>query len=281
MLKDAQGADFQRSGILLGDGPGIGKGRQIAGIILSNFRQGRTRHLWFSVSADLSMDSKRDFYDIGGGNVTVKKITDFKVDNNLTSRTKGMQEGVMFSTYNALAQSAKGGKQSRFDQIVEWLCGGGSHAEYEGCIIFDESHKAKQVGKANGKGASKMSAAVIKLQAMLPMARIVYVSATGASELKQMGYMSRLGIWGPSAAFTSSHDFASELSQRGAGAMEMAALDLKARGLYISRMLSFRGTSFAITYVQEDPTFTKICKAGVTDEPARGGLFHRLFKTNR
>jgi len=192
-----------------------------------------------------------------------------------------MQEGVMFSTYTALAQDAKNGKRSRFDQLVEWLCGGGSPAAYDGCIVFDESHKAKQVGKADGKGASKMSAAVIKLQATLPMARIVYVSATGASELKQMGYMSRLGIWGPSSAFTSSQDFATVLSQRGAGAMEMAALDLKARGLYISRMLSFRGTSFEITYVQEDPTFTKICKAGTTDEPARGGLFHRLFKPNR
>ena len=31
MLKDEHGVDFQRSGILLGDGPGIGKGRQIAG----------------------------------------------------------------------------------------------------------------------------------------------------------------------------------------------------------------------------------------------------------
>ena len=139
------------------------------------------------------MDAKRDFADIGAGNVAVKKITDFKVDNNL-DKTKGMREGVMFSTYNALAQDGKAGKQSRFDQIVGWLCGGGSPAAYDGCVVFDESHKAKQVGNKDGKGGSKMSIAVVALQAKLPMARIVYVSATGASELKQMGYMSRLGI---------------------------------------------------------------------------------------
>ena len=63
--------------------------------------------------------------------------------------------------------------------------------------------------------------------------------------------MSRLGIWGAGTAFETSQRFAKMLTKRGAGAMEMAALDLKARGLYISRMLSFRGTSFEIMYIPE------------------------------
>lgn len=39
------------------------------------------------------------------------------------------------------------------------------------------------------------------LQARLPDARVVYCSATGASEPKHMAYMSRLGLWGSGAPF--------------------------------------------------------------------------------
>jgi hypothetical protein len=37
---------------------------------------------------------------------------------------------------------------------------------------------------------------VVALQAALPNARVVYASATGASEPANMGYMSRLGNFG-------------------------------------------------------------------------------------
>ena len=45
------------AGFFLGDGVGLGKGRQLAGIILDNWNQGRKRHLWVSVSADLMQDA--------------------------------------------------------------------------------------------------------------------------------------------------------------------------------------------------------------------------------
>ena len=35
------------------------------------------------------------------------------------------------------------------------------------------------------------------LQKALPQARVVYCSATGASEPRNLGYMDRLGLWGP------------------------------------------------------------------------------------
>ena len=37
---------------------------------------------------------------------------------------------------------------------------------------------------------------VVALQAALPNARVVYCSATGASEPSNLGYMSRLGTFG-------------------------------------------------------------------------------------
>ena len=54
-----------RCGFFLGDGAGVGKGRQLAGIILDNLSRGRTRHVWFSSSADLRHDAERDLKDLG------------------------------------------------------------------------------------------------------------------------------------------------------------------------------------------------------------------------
>ena len=38
--------------------------------------------------------------------------------------------------------------------------------------------------------------AVVALQRAVPGARVVYCSATGASEPRNLGYMERLGLWG-------------------------------------------------------------------------------------
>lgn len=57
--------------LFLGDGPGVGKGRTIAGFIYENYLLGRKRALWFSVSSDLKYDSERDLRDIGAGKIKV------------------------------------------------------------------------------------------------------------------------------------------------------------------------------------------------------------------
>lgn len=38
-----------RAGFFIADGAGVGKGRQIAGIILDNYARGRRRHVWVCV----------------------------------------------------------------------------------------------------------------------------------------------------------------------------------------------------------------------------------------
>ena len=60
-----------RAGFFLGDGVGLGKGRQLAGVIVENWLCGRKRHLWVSVSADLMEDAKRDLKDIGFSHIKV------------------------------------------------------------------------------------------------------------------------------------------------------------------------------------------------------------------
>jgi len=75
---------------------------------------------------------------------------------------------------------------------------------------------------------------------MLPKARVVYCSATGVSDVKNLAYMERLGLWGEGMAYKSFDTFLESITQRGLGAAEMLAMEMKSAGLYVSRGLSFR-----------------------------------------
>jgi hypothetical protein len=57
-----------------GDGAGVGKGRQIAGIIMDMYLRGERKFVWVSVSADLRHDAERDLRDIGC-NLPVQLLT--------------------------------------------------------------------------------------------------------------------------------------------------------------------------------------------------------------
>jgi hypothetical protein len=61
-----------------------------------------------------------------------------------------------------------------------------------------------------------------------------------------MAYMTRLGLWGPGTTFTDFNHFIQAIEQRGVGAMELVAMDMKLRGIYIARQLSFSGVHFSI-----------------------------------
>ena len=54
----------------------------------------------------------------------------------------------------------------------------------------------------------------MELQKKLPKARIVYASATGATEPKHMAYMVRLGIWGEGSPFRDFGDFLAAVEKR-------------------------------------------------------------------
>lgn len=54
-----------RAGFFLADGAGVGKGRQISGIIFDSYARKRTKHVWISASQDLCLDAERDLKDLG------------------------------------------------------------------------------------------------------------------------------------------------------------------------------------------------------------------------
>src|SRR3546814_9318026 len=104
---------------------------------------------------------------------------------------------------------------------------------------------------AGGKGErgdqkpSQQGRAGLRLQHALPEARIVYVSATGATTVQNLAYAQRLGLWGGSDfPFASRTDFVAAIEDGGVAAMEVLARDLKALGLYASRSLSFDGVEY-------------------------------------
>ena len=89
-----------------------------------------------------------------------------------------------------------------WDQIVTWL-----GADFDGVIVFDEAHAMANAagGGKGGRGPKKASLqgmAGLALQNRLPKARILYVSATGATTPENLAYAARLGLWGgPDAPF--------------------------------------------------------------------------------
>lgn len=249
--------DGCRSGFLIGDGAGVGKGRTVAGIIFENYLHGRKRSLWFSVSTDLKYDAERDLNDIGAGKIEVHLLNKFKYGYKIhTPENDNVKRGVIFSTYNSLigeSTSVSGKYSTRFNQIIQW-CG----EDFDGVIIFDECHKAKNLFPSGTTRATKTGQMVLELQRRLPKARVVYASATGATEPKNMGYMTRLGIWGPGTPFDDFNHFVQTVEKRGVGAMELVAIDLKMRGMYVARQLSFKGVSFRIEHVPLSREFIRI-----------------------
>uniref|UniRef100_A0A8C7CFG4 Protein strawberry notch homolog 1 n=1 Tax=Oncorhynchus kisutch TaxID=8019 RepID=A0A8C7CFG4_ONCKI len=249
-----------RASYLIGDGAGVGKGRTIAGIIYENYLLGRKRSLWFSVSNDLKYDAERDLKDIGAKNIPVYSLNKFKYGKISSKHNGSVKKGVIFATYSSLiGESQSGGKyKTRFKQLLHW-CG----QVFDGVIVYDECHKAKNVCPIGSSKPTKTGLAVLELQNKLPKARVVYASATGASEPRNMAYMSRLGIWGEGTPFREFSNFIQAVERRGVGAMEIVAMDMKLRGMYIARQLSFTGVTFKIEQVPLTTHYIKMYNKSV------------------
>ena len=238
---DADNAVRFRRGWFLGDGTGAGKGRQVAGILLDNWLKGRRRAVWVSKSDKLIEDAQRDWSALGQERLLVTPLSRFRQGTSIR-----LEQGILFTTYATLRSDARDEKVSRVKQIVEWL-----GADFDGVIIFDESHAMQNA--AGGKGergdqaASQQGRAGLRLQHALPNARIVYVSATGATTVHNLAYAQRLGLWGDEDfPFVTRSEFVEAIEAGGVAAMEVLARDMKALGLYAARSLSYEGVAYEL-----------------------------------
>ncbi|WP_112875052.1 strawberry notch family protein [Paracoccus endophyticus] len=239
--EDATGAVRFRQGFMIGDGTGVGKGRESAAIILDNWMQGRRKAVWISKSDKLLEDAQRDWSALGMERLLVTPLSRFPQGATIT-----LNEGILFLTYATLRSDDRGEKVSRVRQITEWL-----GADFDGVVIFDEAHA--MANAAGGKGergdvaASQQGRAGLRLQHALPRARVVYVSATGATTVHNLAYAQRLGLWGgEDFPFSTRAEFVEAVEAGGIAAMEVLARDLRALGLYTARSLSFKGVEYEL-----------------------------------
>ncbi|XP_077995470.1 protein strawberry notch homolog 1-like [Glandiceps talaboti] len=248
-------ANGDRAGFLVGDGAGVGKGRTVAGIIHENYLLGRKRSLWLSVSNDLKYDAARDLKDIGASNIAVNSLNKFKYAKISSKENGSVKKGVIFATYSSLIGESQSNNKyrTRLKQLLQW-CG----EDFDGVIVFDECHKAKNLCPVGSSKPTKTGRTVLELQKRLPKARVVYCSATGATEPRNMAYMTRLGIWGKGTPFKEFSDFIQAVEKRGVGAMEIVAMDMKLRGMYMARQLSFAGVTFKIAEIPLSKDFVKM-----------------------
>lgn len=247
----------ERQGYFIGDGTGVGKSREIIGIAIDNWNQGRKKMLWISAKAGLFKDIQDEMSAIG-----------FDLKNFFNGNLKGgkemvgRKEGIVYVTYNSMISKYDGldphvdpdkpakllppenpEKPSRMHRLYNYL-----GPDFDGVIAFDESHYAGNAmdlaGSRGVKRASARGMMVLDVQRLYPKARVVYSSATGATDVSNLSYADRLGIWGPGTPFPQKAAFFNAIQAGGLSAMEIVARDLKATGKYLSRTLSFEGVTY-------------------------------------
>lgn len=235
LLSHAEGHIY-RMGYMVGDGTGVGKGRQIAACILDRWCRGQRRAVWISKSASLLEDARRDWAALGGLPIDIQPLDAFALGASIT-----MDSGILFLTFATL-RSQRDDAQSRLQQILAWV-----GSDFDGLIALDEAHElANAAGTDTKYGTQKGSEqglAGVRLQNLLPRACILYNSATGATDPANLCYASRLGLWGH-GAFETREAFMGAIGDGGIAAMEIVARDLKALGLYTARALTFSGVEY-------------------------------------
>jgi hypothetical protein len=224
----------------------VGKGREISGVILDNLAQGRSKAVWISCSEGLIEDARRDFAAVGGDPELIFSQGRVKAGNAIAR-----ERGILFTTYSTLRSGEKkpasdldgAAGKTRLAQIVEWL-----GADFNGVIAFDEAHNMGNAiamkGKRGTRKPAQQAIAGLDLQRELPDARALYVSATGASEVSNLTYAERLGLWGEGTACADAREFIGQVSEGGIAAMELVARDMKALGVYSARSLSFEEVTY-------------------------------------
>jgi len=251
----ARMAHLKNKALLIGDGTGVGKGRELAGVCLNHLKHNPSckRFILVTASAQLEHDFRRDLKAIGwplkGKNsLPLHSLGLCKADQRIR-----LTHGVLFVTYATLRQPANkvGGvvkHRSRLDQLLEWANAGGK--EFDGVLAFDEVHNAKDAKTATSK-------AVVELQAQLDAANVVYASATAMSAVGHLCSLTRLGLWntlpGDDTAYPNLQCFLKKWQNQTRSGLEVVSSELAAQGLYVARRLSFEGTSFRSSIASLSP----------------------------
>ncbi|BCG83839.1 hypothetical protein MesoLj113b_73810 (plasmid) [Mesorhizobium sp. 113-3-3] len=205
------------------------------------------------VLPNLLEDAQRDWAALGMERLLVTPLSRFAQGRTIT-----LPEGILFTTYATLRSDDRGEKVSRVRQIVQWL-----GSDFDGVLIVDEAHAMQNAGGGKGEGGdvapSQQGRAGLGLQHALPGARVVHVSATGATTVANLAYAQRLGLWGgDDFPFSTRAEFVEAIEAGGVAAMEVLARDLRALGPYTARSLSFDGVEYELVEHELTPEQRRI-----------------------
>ena len=237
--KDPEALDDvqKRVGIFLADGTGAGKTNEVLGVVMDNRLRGREkavlvlekkRHLAGFVEAWVSMGcAASDFI----------ALWDHRAEDRIPN-----SRGILVMTYSMLRDvNMRTGEFVRVKQVAAWAGAG-----FSGALLMDEAQAMRNAAgdeDESGKMSeiSQQGLAGIALQDELPDARVVYASATGATDVHNLAYATRLGIWGPGTRFEDRRDFIGAFEGGNMGDLEQVTLSLKASGVYVARSISYDG----------------------------------------
>ena len=223
------GGPQRRRGFMYGAGTGLGKTRVMLAMYLDNYRRGRKKMVYFAPNdSSLMKDARGDMEALGMDPGLMFGMPDVK---NEIDR----DEGIAFISYTKISKPQHAPR--RMEQLRNWL-----GEDFDGLIVFDEAHNmgnAISVRQARGlTDTSNKGVNGLAFQKSLPNARVVYSTATAATEVHNYGYADRLGLYGVGRAFTTVEEFIATISSGGLAALEQVAKDLKRLGLYLAPRIS-------------------------------------------
>lgn len=225
-----------KGGFIIGDGTGVGKTNEIMGVIMDQWMRGIKRHI-IVVERGKHVPHIQDAWSMIGGNP--RDI--FFQGAYGASEALPDRDGVLVTTY-ALIRNDR-----RYEALLDWA---NSRQEMNGILAFDEAHNMRNAVEdmheegSGKKNQSQQGKRGVELQDALPEAGVIYASATMATDVYNLGYAPRLGLWGQDAPFSSSSVFIAEMHELDEAALEQICIDLKAAGRYCSRTLSFDGVEY-------------------------------------
>lgn len=246
---------YSGKAFFMGDATGIGKTRSAISTILDRAAKVREvlgpdskfRVLWVSCRSDLENDVKEtlrllETHSSDGVYLKWHSMTSllYSATNEPLSKRRKKQSsesnGDMFGdfafvTYGSLRRGIVSSDITNaitLNGAIDWL-----NQASESIIVFDEAHISKTPRSASHE-------AVCKLQRNVARSGVIYCTATPASDITNISYMERLGLFGDwiESPFSTHMECQRHLRKGGVSALELVALHLKSRGLYVSRILS-------------------------------------------
>ena len=225
-----------KGGFIIGDGTGVGKTNEFCAAIMDQTLRGKPRHIVVVERAKHVKHIGEGWQMIGGDPRNVLFQGERHASEPLPSRN-----GIMVTTY-ALLRDPR-----RYRALLEWA---NENDTMDGVLVFDEAHNMRNAVEdehkegAGRRNQSQQGMAGVDLQLDLPKAGVIYTSATMATDVYNLGYAVRLGLWGEGAPFESTAHFISEMHNLDEAALEQICIDLKSAGRYCSRNLSFEGVEY-------------------------------------